>query len=89
MLKRVGQSLQVAIPKAMADRLGLHVNDYLDIRVEGLKIIMEPQVVVPKDQAFFYTKEWQEDEKKADDDIKKGRVTRSKNLQDLFRQLDE
>jgi hypothetical protein len=31
--------------------------------------------VVPKDDAWFYTKEWQKGEAQADKDIKKGDVT--------------
>ena len=88
MLRRVGQSYQVAIPRQISQRLGLKINDYLDVRVEGARIILEPQVLVPKDQAYFYTPEWQADERKAAEDLRKGRVTRTKNLKELFGQLD-
>ena len=37
-------------------------------------------MIIPKDQAYFYTPEWQEDETKANEDIAKGRVTKTKNL---------
>ena len=88
MLRKIGQSYQVAIPRQLAKRLGLRINDYLDIRVNRHMIILEPQVMVPKDQAYFYTPEWQEDERKASVDIRKGRVTKTKNLKELFEKLD-
>ena len=88
MLRKVGQSYQVAIPRAIAKRLGLKVHDYLEVRVVGTRIILEPQVLVPKDQAYFYTTVWQRDERKAAEDIRKGRVTKTKHLQELFDQLD-
>ena len=88
MLRKIGQSYQVAIPRQLAKRLGLRINDYLDIRVNRHMIILEPQVMVPKDQAYFYTPEWQEDERKAAEDIRKGRVTKTKNLKELFEKLD-
>ena len=88
MLRRIGQSYQVAIPRQISKRLGLKVDDYLDVRVENHRIILEPQVLVPKDQAYFYTPEWQVDEHKASEDIRKGRVTRTKSLKELFEKLD-
>jgi len=50
---------------------------------------MEPQIVMPKDQAYFYTSQWQKDEAKAADDIKKGKVTKTKNTKELFKELDD
>ncbi len=88
MLRKVGQSYQVAIPRAVAKRLGLKINDYLEVKVIGTRIILEPQVLVPKDQAYFYTPEWRQDERRATEDIRKGRVTKTKHLNDLFEQLD-
>jgi len=88
MLRKVGKNYQVALPKEVIKNLHLHANDYLDIKVKGNKIIMEPQIVIPKDQAYFYTPEWQKEEAEAQEDIKKGRVTKTKNLKQFFRELD-
>jgi len=88
MLRKLGQSFQVAIPRQIAKRLGLKINDYLDIRVVGTKVILEPQVLVPKDQAYFYTPEWQREERHATEDIRKGRVTKTKHLKALFKEMD-
>lgn len=88
MIRKLGQSYQVALPKEVVERLHLKVNDLLDIRSEAGRIILEPQIPVPKDQAYFYTPSWQKEEKKASQDIRKGRVTKTKNLKGLFRKLD-
>ena len=88
MLRKIGQSYQVAIPRQVAKRLGLKVNDYLDVRVVDNNILLEPQMLVPKEQAYFYTPEWQRDEQKASEDIRKGRVTKTKGLKELFDKLD-
>ena len=88
MLRKLGQNYQIALPKDVVKRLHLHVNDYLDIRVKDDKIIVEPQLVIPKDQAYFYTQEWQKEETEAQEDIKKRRVTKTKNLKGLFKKLD-
>lgn len=88
MLRKLGQNYQVAIPKEVIENLHLHINDYLDIKTENNKIILEPQVIIPKDQAYFYTPEWQEEEANATEDIKKGRVSKTKDLKELFKELD-
>ncbi len=88
MLRKLGQNFQVALPKEIARGLHLKVNDYLDISVKENRIILEPQVVIPKDQAYFYTAEWRKEEAEAREDIKKGRVTKTKNLKGLFKKLD-
>lgn len=41
------------------------------------------------DQSYFWTKEWQEAEAEADDDIKHGRVARFPNVEDAIKDLRE
>ena len=88
MLRKIGQNFQIALPREIVKALGLKINDYLDIQVQNNKLVIEPQLVIPKDQAYFYTKEWQKNEAKADADIKKDRTTKTKNLKQLFDELD-
>ncbi len=88
MLRKLGRNYQIALPKEVVKTLHLHINDYLDIRVKDNKIIIEPQLVIPKDQAYFYTPEWQKEEADAHQDIKKGRATKTKDLKELCKELD-
>ena len=88
MLRKLGQNYQIALPKEIVRGLHLNVNDYVDIRVQNNEIILEPQVVIPKDQAYFYTPQWQGDEQKASEDIAQGRVTKTKGVKELFKKLD-
>ena len=89
MLRKLGKSNQIALPKKILNNLKLKENDYLDVYVEDNKIILEPKILIPKEQAYFYTKEWQIDETAAEEDIKKRRVTKTKNLEELFQELDK
>ena len=89
MLRKIGRNYQLALPKAIVELLHLAINDYMDVSVKNRRIILEPQVVIPKDQAYFYTAEWQKGEKEASEDIAKGRVTKTKNLKELFKELDD
>ena len=45
-------------------------------------------MLVPRDQAYFYAKDWQKDEHRADADIRKGRITKTKSLSGLIKKLD-
>jgi len=89
MIRKLGKNYQIALPRKVVKNLHLNVDDYIDITIEDSKIIIEPQVIIPKDQAYFHTKEWQKDEKEADKDIKSGRTTKTKNIKELFEELDK
>lgn len=89
MLRKLGKSNQVAIPKNIMEKLHLTVDDYLDIYIEDNRIILEPKVVIPKDQAYFFTEEWQKDEQLAEKDIQEKRVTKTTNLDELFEEMDK
>ena len=52
MLRKLRQNYQIAVPKEVVKTLHLHVNDYLDIHIDGDKIVIVPQVIIPKDQAY-------------------------------------
>lgn len=80
MSRELGQNNQIAVPKEIVETLNLQINDYLDVRVVGHTIVLEPQVMVPKDQQYFYTQAWQADERRATIDIKTGKVTKTKDL---------
>ena len=88
MLRKLGRNYQVALPREIVKRLRLEANDYLEITVKDNRIVLEPQAVVPRDQTYFYTPEWQKEEAQASEDIQKGRVTKTKNLKQLFKKLD-
>ncbi|MBI3007961.1 MAG: AbrB/MazE/SpoVT family DNA-binding domain-containing protein [Candidatus Omnitrophica bacterium] len=88
MLRKLGQSYQIALPKEIVKTLHLHVDDYVDIRVKDNKVIIEPQVIIPKDQAYFYTQEWHKEEVEAQKDIKEGRVTKTRSIKELFKEMD-
>lgn len=45
---KFGSSGQVAIPKRIQDRLGLKPGDYLEVAVEGDRIVLTPKELVDK-----------------------------------------
>ena len=74
-LTKIGPKHQVTIPKDAFERLKLGVGDYLDVQVKGTAITLVPQRLIPKDQAWFHTPEWQAKERQADEAIARGEVS--------------
>ena len=89
MLRKLGKSNQVAIPKEILKKLHLNSNDYMDVYIEDNKIIIEPKIVIPRDQAYFFTEEWQKDEHQAEQDIQSGRLTETADLDELMEEMDK
>ena len=89
MLRKLGKNYQIAIPREIIRELGLKQQDYMDLYISESKVILEPKVLIPKDQAYFYSEQWQAGEKEAEDDIKSGRVTKTKDIDELFSKLDK
>ncbi len=70
----VGAKHQVTLPREIMKRARLSAGDPLEVIYEEDAIILRPQVHIPRDQAYFWTKEWQKGEREADEDIKAGRM---------------
>ena len=72
---RIGPTHQITIPKDAFDSLKLEVGDFLETEVRENALVLVPKRLVPKDQAWFWSKEWQQMEREADEAIAKGDVT--------------
>jgi AbrB family looped-hinge helix DNA binding protein len=71
---KVRQNYQITIPQSVRKNLKIDVGDYVQLEDHGGEIIIKPVRVIPADEAYFYTKEWQKGETQADKDIAKGDV---------------
>ena len=78
------QKSQVTIPNEVVKKLKLVVGDKLDVVVKDGKIIITPVVIIPKDQMWFYSKEWQDGERDVDRQVREGKTTKASSLEDLF-----
>jgi AbrB family looped-hinge helix DNA binding protein len=89
MLAKVTYKGQLTIPKEIREQVGLKDGDYVDIKIVGNKLLLSPKLLIDKDQAWFWTKEWQEKEKQVDEDIKAGRVHSFESADEAIRWLKE
>ena len=71
------------------EALALQPGDEVEFEIEGNSVRLVPikTIKVPRDQAWFWTPEWQEREKEADRDLFVGRYRDFENLEDLLKDL--
>lgn len=69
--------------------LPIEDGDVLQVQVEDGKIVLVPMKLVPAEQVWFWSEEWQKGEKEADKDIAEGRVKSFDNVEDLLEDLDK
>lgn len=70
----VGSKNQVTLPKEVVRKAKLGPGDPLEVLYQDDVIILRPQVQVPREQAYFWTKQWQVREREAEKDIGAGRL---------------
>ena len=78
---------RIAIPSRIAKALRLKKGDHMLMRMVGQRVEMIPASLIPKDQLWFWTPEWQKREREADEDIAQGRVKEFASVDDLIKDL--
>lgn len=80
----------IQIPKEIREKVGIEEGDYVDVEVNGEDtIILHIKELVAEDDSWYWSEEWQQMEREADEDIKAGRTKTFKNIEDLIRELKE
>lgn len=62
----------ITIPETIREELDLQEGDHLVATVEDGRLVLIPASVIPDDQAWFWTPEWQAKEAEADKEIASG-----------------
>ena len=86
---KISSKRQIAIPKKVMAALKLEPGDEVDIHVKGETAVLVPikTIKVPREQAWFWTSDWQRKEKEADQDLASGRFRDFESLEDLLKDL--
>ena len=78
---------QVTLPASIRKELGIEEGDIVEIQAEDDRAVLMPKKLIDKNQAYFWTREWQEGEREADGDIKAGRVATFDSAEELIKNL--
>lgn len=80
---------QITLPKAIRTRANMQPGDFLEVDMDDDgHIVLTPKKLVNAGQAYFWSKEWQKGEAKADEDIKSGRVKKFSSAKDAAAYLE-
>ena len=89
MLLTVRKNAQITLPAGIRRKAHIEEGDILEAEVRGDEIILKPKKLVDKSQAWYWTKEWQEAERQADEDIAAGRVKEFDTVDELIKDLNQ
>lgn len=79
----------ITIPAALRREYGLDKpGAQVEVIVRDGEIVLVPHVAVPADEAWFWSKEWQEKEREADEDIAAGRTIHHDSVDELLTHLE-
>ena len=78
---------QVTLPVKLRKALNLQIGDYFKVGFKDNIIFLKPVKTIDRDEAWFWTKEWQAGERKIDEDIKAGRYEIYDTPEEFFKSL--
>jgi AbrB family looped-hinge helix DNA binding protein len=86
---KVREKFQVTIPEDVRAQVPLQVGERVEVEAREGEIIIRPVIEVPRGQAWFWSKEWQERIARSRKDIKKGNVKVFKSVKKARKQLGD
>ncbi|MCJ7827020.1 MAG: AbrB/MazE/SpoVT family DNA-binding domain-containing protein [Demequinaceae bacterium] len=78
----------VTIPQEVRRAVRLEEGDEVMVTIRDGEVVLTPATVIPRDQAWFWTPEWQAREAEAEADIAASRVTRHSTDSDFLDSLE-
>ncbi len=72
---KVRSKHSVTIPAEVRRQVRLEIGDRVEVSAENDRIIIRPMIEIPREQSWYWTKEWQAKKREADEDIAAGRLT--------------
>ena len=86
---KIQKNKNITLPTWLIRHFHVQIGDFVRIEETEEGVLLKPAKLIDPSQAYFWTKEWQAGEREAEEDIKKGRVTKTKSVNELFKKLDE
>jgi AbrB family looped-hinge helix DNA binding protein len=84
---RVGAKHQVTIPRRISRALRLKKGDHMLVRLVDNTLELIPAQIVPKEQRWFWTSEWQAREREVDEAVARSEYKEANSADELFRKL--
>jgi AbrB family looped-hinge helix DNA binding protein len=78
----------ITLGQEVRKELNLNEGDVLGISVVDGKIVLEPKKLIPSDQQWFWTEEWQAGEREAQAEIDAGQMKHFSSMKDFLKDLE-
>ncbi len=79
---KVREKYQITIPEDVRAKIPLQVGERVEVIAEGGNIVIRPIIEVPRGQAWFWSKEWQEQIVRSKKNIEKGKLKEFKSVKE-------
>ena len=79
---KVREKYQITIPEDVRAKIPLQVGERVEVIAEGGDIVIRPIIEVPREQAWFWSKEWQEQIVRSKKNIEKGKLKAFKSVKE-------
>ena len=86
---KVTRNYQVSIPASIRKALRIREGTILEFNVVDDKAVIQPKTLIDENQTWFWTKEWQEDERQVDRELKKGDTLSFKNVEEMRKHFEK
>ena len=84
---RVKTKAQVTLPLKIRQRLGIEEGDFLQVEIEGNKIVLTPQAIVTKLPPVSLSEQGERMVEEALEDVRQGRVKEHDSVDSLIAEL--
>ena len=79
---KVREKYQITIPEDVRAKIPLQVGERVEVIAEAGNIVIRPIIEVPRGQAWFWSKEWQEQIVRSKKNIEKGKLKAFKSVKE-------
>ena len=88
-LIKITKNYQITIPAKLRQNLNIEEGDYLEARINKGIFMFKPKklVDIDPDQAWFWTDQWQKEEKEVEEQIANGEVKGPMKIDDFINEL--
>jgi len=87
MVTLIRKNYQLTLPTKIRKHLHLKVGDVVELKEKRGMILLIPKKTVDPDQAYFWSKEWQAAEQDVEENLRKGKVHKAANVEELLKDL--
>ncbi len=79
---KVREKYQITIPEDVRAKIPLQVGERVEVVAQGGDIVIRPIIEVPRDQAWFWSTEWQKQIARSKKNLEKGKVKAFKSVKE-------